>query len=365
MHSPANTKNFIETILVTLLLLILLITLYDVVKVFFGVFTFAVIFAVSFHHPFKRFTSLLGNRQRLAAIIYSVLLIAIIASPFIYLISALAHHIRGTIHWVNEARVNGVPPLPEWITHLPYIGSVIADFWKDVQSDPKEAMELHESQLKPVLYRILHSGAGVMGAVTELILGIVISAIFLVNEQRILRPIDSMIRHLFGETDGPALLSTSAQAVRGVSIGVIGTAFIAAVFSWIGLTIAGIHFALALAAVVFFLVLIQVGPVILWIPLVIWMYVEGRAGWAIFVLAWGVLLLIIDAVLKPILIAKSGKLPFLVLFLGVIGGMVAWGFTGMFKGAIILAVFYTLFNSWLERTRRPVPELANDSASQS
>ena len=56
----------------------------------------------------------------------------------------------------------------------------------------------------------------------------------------------------------------------------------------------------------------------------------------------------IDNVLKPILIAKSGKLPILVLFLGVIGGMTTWGFTGMFKGAIILAVFYTLFNSWLK-----------------
>ncbi|MES1249501.1 MAG: AI-2E family transporter YdiK, partial [Chitinophaga rupis] len=64
----------------------------------------------------------------------------------------------------------------------------------------------------------------------------------------------------------------------------------------------------------------------------------------------GVVLLLIDGFLKPILIAKSGgKLPFLVLFLGVIGGLAAWGFTGMFKGAIILAVFYTLFTSWLEK----------------
>ena len=68
---------------------------------------------------------------------------------------------------------------------------------------------------------------------------------------------------------------------------------------------------------------------------------------------YGIILLIIDGLLKPLLIAKSGRMPFLVLFLGVIGGLAAWGFTGMFKGAIILSVFYTLFNSWLERRTTP------------
>jgi predicted PurR-regulated permease PerM len=130
----------------------------------------------------------------------------------------------------------------------------------------------------------------------------------------------------------------------------MGTAFIASVISWIGLTIAGIHFAVLLSALVFFLVLIQLGPLLVWVPLVIWTASQGHTGMTVFLIIYGLVLLIIDALLKPVLIAKSGgKIPFLVLFLGVIGGLAAWGFTGMFKGAIILAVFYTLFNSWLER----------------
>ena len=79
-------------------------------------------------------------------------------------------------------------------------------------------------------------------------------------------------------------------------------------------------------------------------------------AWQSFWGIYGVAVIAIDSVLKPILIAKSGKLPFLVLFLGVVGGMVAWGFTGMFKGAIILAVFYTIFNSWLEKTKPALEE---------
>jgi predicted PurR-regulated permease PerM len=139
----------------------------------------------------------------------------------------------------------------------------------------------------------------------------------------------------------------------------MGTAFIAAVFAWIGFTIAGISFAIGLAALTFFLVVIQVGPLLVVLPVVIWLATTGQTGSAIFLGIYGLVVLMgIDNVLKPILIAKSGKLPILVLFLGVIGGMVAWGFTGMFKGAIILAVFYTIFNSWLGKSKNDVQTAA-------
>ncbi len=349
----STPRGYIEAVLLTLLLLLLLYSLYEVTRVFFGVFTFSVIFAVSFAKLFKRFVIALGGRRKLAATLYCIVLIAIIASPLVYIISTLAHSIREAIHWINEARVNGIPPLPEWITNLPYAGESIRHFWEGVQTDPKEMYDLHEAQIKPILHRILTGGAGIFGVVFELILGIIISAMMLVNEKQILRPLQLLTNHLFGLHDGPAMIASAGTAVRSVSIGVIGTAFIAAIVSWLGLAIAGIQFALALAALVFFLVLIQIGPILVWIPLVIWLFSQGKTGWAVFELAWGALVIVLDAVLKPVLIARSGKLPFLVLFIGVIGGMVAWGFVGMFKGAIILAVIYTLVKSWLDRTRQP------------
>jgi predicted PurR-regulated permease PerM len=135
----------------------------------------------------------------------------------------------------------------------------------------------------------------------------------------------------------------------------MGTAFVAAILAWIGLAIAGVSFSLILAGAVFFLVLIQVGPLVVWVPLVIWAAMEGHTATTVFLIIYGVGLLLVDGFLKPVLIARSGgKLPFLVMFLGVIGGLAAWGFTGMFKGAIIMAVFYTLFTSWLQKKRMSV-----------
>ena len=348
-HLRPASRNMIESILVLLLLLALLLALYDVLHLFFGVLTFAIIFSVSFYPLFERMARGFGGRRKLAATVYTVVLITIIALPVTYIIAALSSHIREVAAWISDVKTNGLPPLPDWMLNMPYVGGDVAAFWHQMQESPKETLTVHEQQIRTVLRHIVSSGAGIIGAAIQLIIGIIISAFLLVSGDKSVRPVRAAIQHLLGRKDGADLLNATTMAVKGVAIGVMGTAFITAIVAWIGLKIAGIPFALGLAAVIFFLVVIQIGPLVVWIPLTIWMAVQGHAGMTIFLVIYGIGILIGEAILKPLLIAKSGKLPFLVLFLGVIGGMAAWGFTGMFKGAIIVAVFYTIFNSWLER----------------
>jgi predicted PurR-regulated permease PerM len=353
MNKPLqnSSRNIVEAILVVILLVSLMLALYDVLKVFFGVLTFALIFSVSFAAPFEWLARVLGNRRILASVIYTVVLITIVALPLIYLIRALQYHVKDAIVWMNDVRANGLPPLPKWITTLPLIGEDITSFWQQLQSSPRETIVSHGEPIKDAMRHILTSGAGIVGTALQFIIGIIISAFFLVSGEKALQPVKSTMQHLLGRRDGLSLLKATATAIKSVSIGVMGTAFIAAIISWIGLLIAGIHFKILLSALIFFLVLIQLGPLWVWVPLVIWTASQGHTGVTVFLIIYGVGLLIIDAVLKPILLAKAGgKMPFLVLFLGVVGGLSAWGFTGMFKGAIILAVFYTLFNSWLEKS---------------
>lgn len=340
-----RSRSVIETILVLLLLLALLFALYDVLKIFFGVFTFALIFYVSFGKAYARVTQVLHNRRKLAAVIYSFVLLLLVALPFVYLVAALGRHAQALTLFVQDVRAHGLPPLPESMAAIPFLG----DFWQELGENPREAITGHEHEVSVMLHHIITGGTGIAAVAMQVILGIAISAFLLASGEKVLQPLKTTLQHLLGRRDGLRLLDATAHAIRGVSIGVIGTAFIATVISWLGLTIAGIHFRLLLCALIFFFVLIQIGPLIVWLPLVIWMATQGHTGMTIFLAAYGVFVLVIDAVLKPVLIAKSGgKLPFLVLFLGVIGGMAAWGFTGMFKGAIILSVFYTVFNSWLE-----------------
>ncbi len=352
-----GSRTIIETILVLILLLGLLLALYDVLKFFFGVLTFALIFSVSFYAPFEKLVRLFKNKRKLAAFFYAILLTAFIALPVFYIISALRGHLKELITATSEIKTNGLPPLPAWISRAPFIGAKINSFWLELQNSPKEVIALHEEQIKEGLRHVLRSGAGMFGTVIQFIAGIFISAFFLASGEKMLVPVQSAMQHLLGKRDGLSLLVATAHAIKSVSIGVMGTALIAAFISWIGLTIAGVSFALGIAALVFFLVLIQLGPLLVWIPLVIVTVMQGHTGMAVFLTIYGIGLLLIDALLKPYLIARSGgKLPFLVLFLGVIGGLAAWGFTGMFKGAIIVAIFYTVFTSWLEKKDDTVAE---------
>lgn len=350
--NPPFSRDAIETSLILLTLLSLLFALFSVLKIFFGVFTFTLIFYVSFTRIFERFVRLLRGKRKLVGIIYSLVLIVIFTLPFIFMITALGKHVKDVVHWVEEVKTSGVPSLPSKITQLPYAGSGIANFWHDLQQNPKEVVLGHEHQIKNILQHLLTGGLGIMGTGIQITLGIIVSAFFLVGGKGKLRSFKLALQYLLGKRDGLLLLDAANHAIKGVSVGVIGTAFFAAAFSWIGFAIAAIHFKFLLAALVFLLVLLQIGPLFVWLPLVIWMSTQGHAGTTIFLGVYGVCMLIAEALVKPILIAKSGgKLPFLVLFIGVIGGLSAWGFTGMFKGAIIMAVLYTIFNSWLEKKK--------------
>jgi len=348
-------RGFIESALALLLLLILLFDLYTVLSVFFGVFTYAIIFSVSFAKVFERLVSLLKNSRKLAAFIYALLMTALIALPFIYIISALSDYAAEAQQWISDAKTNGVPALPEWVSGLPYLGKKITDFWQKLQNDPATTISSYEPQIKSTLQRLISGGAGIVGAALEFVVGIIVSAILLSSGKKVLQPVYAIMENIVGSNDGPALIDASGRAVKGVAVGVMGTAFIAALFAWIGFAIAGISFAVGLAALTFFLVVIQVGPLFIWLPVAIWLGTHGETGWAIFIAIYGLVVLMgIDNILKPILIARSGKLPVLVLFLGVIGGMVTWGFTGMFKGAIIMGVFYTILQSWLGQRKNGV-----------
>jgi len=338
--SQNKPRGFIETALALLLLLILLFELARVLGVFTGVFTYAIIFSVSFAGLFESLVRLVGNKRGLAAFIYGAILIAVVALPFYYIVSALVGYASQAQQWMTDVKVNGVPALPVWVEGVPFAGKKTVAFWAQLQADPAATLASYEPKITALLQRLVFGGAGMVGAVLEFVVGIIISAILLATGQKALQPLYAVMKSLVGENSGPPLVNATGRAVKGVAVGVMGTAFIAALFAWIGFIIAGIPFAIGLAALTFFLVVIQVGPVLVFVPVAIWLFTTGQTTWGIFIIVYTVLVMIpIDNIVKPMLIARAGKLPILVLFLGVIGGMVMWGFTGMFKGAIILAVF--------------------------
>jgi predicted PurR-regulated permease PerM len=349
--NPANdqsTKSYFTNAIGLLLLVFLLYALYNVLSAFFGVFSFAIIFAVSFASLFEAMVKRLGNKRKLAGFVYGIFLVGIIAVPFGFLVDWLA----GAIHDLRQFMMNiehaKIPSMPENVASIPVIGPKVAAFWAQLQADPKATVSAYQPQILEFSQHLLQSGAGIAGTTLELIVGIIISAVVLTGGAAGLKPLKAVLSQLAGEQRADSIIDSSGKAIKGVAIGVMGTAFIEALAMWIGLKIAGVPMGTLLTAVTFLLAVVQLGPLLVAIPVTIWLAGQGQTGYAIFMGVWIVVLFVIDNVVKPILIGKSGKLPILVLFLGVIGGMTQWGFTGMFKGAIILAVAYSLFQSWFE-----------------
>jgi predicted PurR-regulated permease PerM len=344
--SAENSKQFYVQAIGLLLLLILMYAFYNVMSVFLGIFTFAIIFAVAFHGLFEKMVRWFGSNRKIAGLVYGFLLVAVVAVPLIYLISWLSESLQAAKIFVQDIEHQTIPPLSEQIAGIPIVGDKISAFWTQLQANPKAAISSYETQISSFLQHVLSSGAGIAGTSLELILGIIISAVMLTGGAKGLLPLKTALYAIAGTERGDGIVEASGRAINGVAVGVMGSAFLQAVVMFIALKIVGVPMGALLTGITFLLAVVQLGPMLVAIPVTIWLVSQGHTGMAIVMGIFTVFLFIIDNVVKPILIGKSGKLPILVLFLGVVGGMAAWGFTGMFKGAIILAVAYTLFNSW-------------------
>ncbi|WP_298718045.1 hypothetical protein [Chitinophaga sp.] len=163
LHRPAP-RNTVETILVLLLLLALFVAVYDVLRVFFGVFTFAIIFAVSFARPFEELCRRTGQRRTWAAVVYALLLLAVVALPFVLLISALGRHASQLLAFAQQVREYGLPPLPAQAAELPVVGDPLAQWWQHLRENPRETLVGHNHELNALLHRLLSGGAGILGS---------------------------------------------------------------------------------------------------------------------------------------------------------------------------------------------------------
>jgi predicted PurR-regulated permease PerM len=219
--------------------------------------------------------------------------------------------------------------------------------WQEFQGGGLALLQRFEPQLAAAGRWLLNLSAGLMIAILEIFAGITVAAMIHASRTRVVGFVSAIAERIVGPR-GLVLLNAGGKAIRGVAIGVIGTALLEGVLSWIGFAVAGVPGAIVLAAVTFFLAIIQIGPLLVWLPVAIWLGSQGQTGWTIFTVAWGIFVLMAaDNVVKPMLIARSGELPLLVLFVGVIGGLAAWGFTGMFIGATTLAVLWTVLQTWI------------------
>jgi predicted PurR-regulated permease PerM len=281
-------------------------------------------------------------------LLLAVVLIGFVIGPLLAGIFALAEH-GETLFLDTKAAVEKIPDEPPaWVADLPLVGSRLAETWRDAASGDAGL----RARLGPAVQasgRWLFGQVGAVGGLfLQFLLVVVFALVFYLNGETL----DELSRSLANRLGGDRALQArdqARQAIRAVALGVVLTALLQAGLALIGLLIAGVPLAILLAFVCFLLAIAQFGAALPLLAVAGWLYWgQGEAGWAAFIAIWGLVVVGgVDNIVRPMLITRGMSMPLTLVFLGVIGGLLAYGLIGVFLGPTLVAIAYTLLLAWL------------------
>jgi len=273
-------------------------------------------------------------------------MILVVLLPFVIIGAAVSDDIRDLTLAVQQWTDTGPPPPPSWLGKVPLVGERAVAYWQSLTTDT--ATLLHEARrlIVPASSLLVRVGKLLVSGLLELALSILIAFFLFRNGESAAEQLGVIIERVAG-VRGRRLLTLSGSTVRGVVYGILGTALVQAVMAGVGYLIAGVPGAGMLALLTFFLSVVPIGPPLIWIPAALWLFHEGSTGLGVFMLVWGVGVSSIDNVVKPWLISQGSDMPFLLIFFGVLGGALTFGFIGVFLGPTLLAVGYRLVTEWV------------------
>lgn len=294
----------------------------------------------------------LGGRSGLAALAMTLLLILVVIGPSVMLAVSLADNVTAMIEAGKAALERGPIQPPAWIRDIPIAGDLLADYWQRLASSRESWVAQSKALLEPARNFVLGAGKAVGQGLLQLLLAAFIGFFFYRDGDVLMDFIRKALDKLAGAL-GRELLATIDSTVTAVVHGTFGTGLAQALVALIGFFIAGLPAPFLLAMATFFLSILPIGPPIVWGGAAVWLVYEGQIGWAVFMALWGLLAIsTIDNLVRPYLISRSSNLPLLLTVLGVFGGVVAFGFIGLFIGPPVLAVGLTLAQLWISRTRK-------------
>ncbi|HUO09568.1 MAG TPA: AI-2E family transporter YdiK [Phycisphaerae bacterium] len=289
----------------------------------------------------------LWNKRALAILVMVGALLLIVILPCAVAIGSIIMNTEKITAWGDSLRQMEMPPPPGFLANIPMIGPRLIGAWQKGGSLTAEGLSKHLAPYTGTLVSWFISKAGSVGLLLVHFLFTLIFAIVLyANGEAAGEAVRAFCRRLAGQR-GDEIATLSAKAIRSVALGVIVTALVQAVLSGIGLAVSGVPSPGLLTAIIFVSCLCQIGPGIILIPAIVWLYWRGGLVSGSVLLVFAVIILPLDNFLRPILIRKGADMPLILVFIGVIGGLIAMGVIGLFIGPVILAVANTLLKSWI------------------
>jgi len=345
-HEKSHVDRAVEVFIHVGLIFLLAAACLSILKPFIAVVAWGLIIAIAGYPGYWWLKKMLGGRNGLASILFTILLLSVLIVPIALLARPLVEAVQTLAVQLHDETI-AIPPPPPRIATWPIIGKPLSELWGLASNNLSGAVRSLAPQLKEAATGLFSAAAGVGMGVLQFLVSILVAGFLLANAGQGARVSRKFAIQLFGNK-GAEFEALAGATVRSVTTGILGVALIQSLFAGLGFLVVQLPGAGLWALVFLIAAVLQIGSLTL-IPAVIYVFATTSTVKAVAFLVWCMVVALMDNVLKPLLLGRGVPVPIVVVFLGAIGGFFAIGIIGLFVGPIVLSVGYKLFLAWLDK----------------
>lgn len=350
-------RNVIEIIIKVALLGIMVVWAFQLIKPFLIPVVWGMILAVAIEPFIAWISNKFGGRRTIVVVLFVLLIIAVLIVPTALVSVSSINKVQVLTEQIQN-NAFAIPPPPETVADWPVVGKSLHKAWNLASTNFSEALKQYTPQIKVAIEAILNSvGTGLFG-IFMAIISTIITGIFLAKSEQSASFARKVFSRLAGEK-GLEINNLAVATIRGVMQGVVGVALIQTILSVIGMLIVGVPATGLWAILVFICAVSQLPPILILGPVAAYVFSVSSTPTAVIFLIWSIFVSASDGVLKPLLLGRGVDVPMIVILIGALGGMILSGVLGLFVGAVVLAIMYILFTTWIDE------ENQNDGNQQS
>jgi len=347
MNDNNFTRNAIEAAVRLGLLLLLATWCFKIITPFIVPVMWGVIIAVAIYPLYIKLKSAMGDRNKLAAIVYTLVTLALLITPTVMISNSIIDT-SSIISERYEAGTLDIPPPNDSVKEWPLIGEKIYAVWLQASDNLEATLKKYDEETKKVGKAIVSGAAGAAGTILQFVLSIIISGILVANASGAYDVTIKIFTRLTNEVNGKIYADLSKATIRSVAQGVLGVAMIQAVLSALGMMVMDVPAWGLWTLAVLVVAIAQIPPIVILGFVSAYVFSVAETTPAVIFLVYCIIVSSSDGFLKPLFLGRGMSTPMLVILLGAIGGMMMSGIIGLFVGAIILALGYELFMAWLD-----------------
>ncbi|MBD8161785.1 AI-2E family transporter YdiK [Erwinia persicina] len=351
MKNPQTGWDLPQIVFLLLFISLTIVACFWVVQPFILGFAWASMVVIATWPLMIKIQGWLWGRRGLAVLVMTLLLILVFIIPVALLVNSLIENSAPLFAWLSSGHVQ-MPEL-HWLRSTPLVGRKLYSAYHNLVAGGGSALI---AQIQPYIGRTTGFFFAQAGHFGRFMMHIGLMLLFSVLLYWRGEQVGHGIRHFafrLASRRGDAAVLLAGQAIRAVALGVVVTALVQGVLGGIGLAISGIPYAAILTVLMILSCLVQLGPLLVLVPAIIWLYWSGDTTWGTVLLVWSCVVGTLDNVLRPMLIRMGADLPLILILSGVIGGLIAFGMIGLFIGPVVLAVSYRLVSVWVHEAPPP------------